>query len=103
MMSDGGSEEERLLDPPDDRANPERLLLDQVIEERLQEALNALPDTYHTAILLCDVEERTYEEVARIMRCSVGTVRSRIHRGRVRLRTKLAPQPLAEEAPRRQC
>src|SRR5262249_6046705 len=70
----------------DEEADPERCLMTWVMEERLQTALRALPLTYRAAVLLCDVEGKSYAEIAAIMRTSIGTVRSRIHRGRGLLR-----------------
>jgi len=91
-MGDEESEENLLLQIPDEEANPERSLIDQVMDENLQNALNALPDSFRAAVLLCDVEGRSYEEIARIMHSSIGTVRSRIHRGRTLLRRALDSQ-----------
>ncbi|HZO89147.1 MAG TPA: sigma-70 family RNA polymerase sigma factor [Chthonomonadaceae bacterium] len=70
-------------------SNPEEILVAPIMEERLQRALAALPADYRTAILLCDVEQRSYQEIADIMQCAIGTVRSRIHRARVMLRKHL--------------
>ncbi len=67
-------------------SNPEELVLGPIMDEKLQKALQALPDDYKTAILLCDVEQRSYQEIAEKMDCAIGTVRSRIHRARVMLR-----------------
>jgi RNA polymerase sigma-70 factor (ECF subfamily) len=67
-------------------SDPEQIVIGPIMEERLQEALAALPDDYRTAILLCDVEQRSYQEIADTMHCAIGTVRSRIHRARVMLR-----------------
>jgi RNA polymerase sigma-70 factor (ECF subfamily) len=55
----------------------------------LRIALQELPDRYRDAVVLCDLEERNYEEAARLMGCPVGTVRSRLHRARGLLATKL--------------
>lgn len=58
-------------------------------EERsalLQRALNALPEHYRAAVTLCDVEDFSYERISEILDCPVGTVRSRVHQGRVLLR-----------------
>jgi RNA polymerase sigma-70 factor (ECF subfamily) len=49
-------------------------------------ALESLPAHYKTAITLCDIENYSYEEIAKIMDCPVGTIRSRIHQGRVLLK-----------------
>jgi RNA polymerase sigma-70 factor, ECF subfamily len=79
-------DENMLLQIPDEQSNPERNLMDQVMDEKLQTALGGLPDAFRAAVLLCDVEGKTYEEIAQIMGSSIGTVRSRIHRGRTLLR-----------------
>ena len=70
-------------------SDPEQIVVGPVMEERLQNALAALPSDYRTAILLCDVEEHSYQEIADRMRCALGTVRSRIHRARVMLRKRM--------------
>ena len=67
-------------------SNPEQLVVGPVMDERLQEALAALPGDYRAAILMCDVDQRSYQEIADSMNCAIGTVRSRIHRARVMLR-----------------
>lgn len=67
-------------------SDPEQIVVGPVMEEKLQEALAALPDDYRSAIMLCDVEQRSYQEIADRMHCAIGTVRSRIHRARVMLR-----------------
>jgi RNA polymerase sigma-70 factor (ECF subfamily) len=71
---------------PDLNSDPSDLVLSQEIDTRLQAALNALPKDFRTAVVLCDIEGLSYEEIAEVMRCSIGTVRSRIHRGRNQLR-----------------
>ncbi len=70
-------------------SDPEQIVLGPMMEERLQKALAALPADYRTAILLCDVQQRSYQEIAESMHCAIGTVRSRIHRARVMLRKNL--------------
>jgi len=57
----------------------------------LYAALDQLPDRYRDAVALCDLEERSYEDAARLMDCPVGTVRSRLHRARALLAAKLNP------------
>lgn len=54
--------------------------------------LDRLPDIYKMAVQLCDVEQMSYEEAAEAMEIPIGTVRSRLFRARVMLRTKLARQ-----------
>lgn len=75
---------------PDGRANPEALLMEGTLDERLEKALEKMPDPFRRAVWMADVEGLSYEEIAEAMRCSTGTVRSRIHRGRTHLRRALA-------------
>ena len=56
----------------------------------LQEALRNLPEEYRLPVVLCDVADRSYQEIADILGLPIGTVRSRIHRGRMLLREALA-------------
>ncbi|HYF45241.1 MAG TPA: sigma-70 family RNA polymerase sigma factor [Acidimicrobiales bacterium] len=56
------------------------------LPEHLQQALRDLPEDYRAAVVLCDVLDLSYEEIAEALDIPVGTVRSRIHRGRARLR-----------------
>jgi RNA polymerase sigma-70 factor (ECF subfamily) len=58
-------------------------------QEDLERALAALPEPFQSAVLLRDVEELSYEEIAEVLRVPVGTVMSRIHRGRAQLRALL--------------
>lgn len=55
----------------------------------LRAAIRELPDRYRDVVILCDLEERNYEDVARLMGCPIGTVRSRLHRARALLAAKL--------------
>lgn len=52
----------------------------------LDQALASIPVHYRTAVTLCDIEGLSYEDIGKIMACPVGTVRSRIHQGRVLIR-----------------
>jgi RNA polymerase sigma-70 factor (ECF subfamily) len=52
-------------------------------------ALNSLPDDFKTVVILCDIEGLSYEEIAEFVQCPIGTVRSRLHRGRKLLQQKL--------------
>ena len=55
----------------------------------LRRAVASLPMNYREAVVLCDLESRSYEEAAAELRCAVGTVKSRVHRGRELLARKL--------------
>ncbi|BCS34371.1 hypothetical protein TBR22_A36010 [Luteitalea sp. TBR-22] len=79
---------ERLpLEAPDD--NPERQLLRSTMDSDLQQALDALPDAFREAVWLRDVEDCSYQEIAGILGIPVGTVMSRIARGRKQLHQHL--------------
>jgi RNA polymerase sigma-70 factor (ECF subfamily) len=62
---------------------------DRLTDEDMLEALRQIPEPYQAVILLCDVEEMTYKEIAAALRVPIGTVMSRLHRGRELLRTEL--------------
>jgi len=55
----------------------------------LKIAVTELPPAYREAVVLCDLEERNYDEAARLVGCPVGTIRSRLHRARGLLAAKL--------------
>jgi len=55
----------------------------------IQDALNAIPAKYREVVVLCDVQELTYEEICEITRLNIGTVKSRLNRGRARLQELL--------------
>jgi RNA polymerase sigma-70 factor, ECF subfamily len=60
--------------------------------ERLQKAVLALPEQYREVIILCDLEEMSYPDAAKVLRCVEGTIASRLHRARAMLKTRLACQ-----------
>ena len=62
--------------------------------EALHAAIRELPDSYRDAVVLCDLEEKSYEEAAMLMNCALGTVRSRLHRARMLLAARLKPHML---------
>jgi RNA polymerase sigma-70 factor, ECF subfamily len=69
---------------------------DRNLDADIQSALAALPPDYRAAVVLCDIEGLSYEEIAATLDVKLGTVRSRIHRGRAQLRAALG-----HRAPRR--
>lgn len=71
---------------PDLSPTAEDELLFEEFSNGLKEALEELPDVYKQAIVLCDVQEMSYSEIAAAQGTTIGTVRSRIHRGRRLLR-----------------
>ncbi|MCL2781732.1 MAG: sigma-70 family RNA polymerase sigma factor, partial [Actinomycetia bacterium] len=71
-------------------AGPERAYDERNLDPQIQQALDALPPDFRAAVVLCDLEGLSYEEIAATLGIKVGTVRSRIHRGRVLLREALA-------------
>lgn len=69
--------------------NPEETLLTQELQIVIQQGLEKIPLDQRVAVVLCDVQGLSYEEVAEATQTTIGTVRSRISRGRARLRTYL--------------
>ncbi|CAI9409416.1 RNA polymerase sigma factor SigE [Nocardioides sp. T2.26MG-1] len=70
--------------------SPDVAYADRTFDDDIERALATLPPDFRAAVVLCDVEGLTYEEIAEILGAKLGTVRSRIHRGRSMLRTALA-------------
>jgi len=72
-------------------ATPFDQLASREIQMVVQQALQEVPDVFRTAVILRDLEDLSYEEVAEVLECSVGTVKSRILRGRRALKQALEP------------
>ncbi|WP_432546831.1 RNA polymerase sigma factor SigE [Kineococcus sp. SYSU DK004] len=86
---------------PSTDVGPERAFEHRNLDDDVQTALDALPPDFRAVVVLCDIEGLSYEEIAATLGVKLGTVRSRIHRGRAQLREALshrAPRPPA--APR---
>jgi RNA polymerase sigma-70 factor (ECF subfamily) len=79
--------EDTLSPPPDD---PEALLLRKTLRDDLRLALDELPETYRETVWLRDVEEMSYQEIAAVLNIPVGTVMSRLSRGRKQLYNALS-------------
>lgn len=73
----------------EDGPNPEEIVDRHGIDGSIEQAITALPKTFRTAVVLCDVQGLTYDEIAEATGWPMGTVRSRIHRGRRMLRDAL--------------
>jgi RNA polymerase sigma-70 factor (ECF subfamily) len=93
-MSNAEGDDDFTLELPDEESNPEHQLMKDIVDERLQKALASMPKEFRNAVLLCDVEGLSYEEIAVAMGTSIGTVRSRIHRGRLMLRKRMEGEPV---------
>jgi len=106
LFLDGARRKQRIRFDPlsDERASrltsgspsPDLALADRTFDDDIETALATLPPDFRAAVVLCDVEGLTYEEIAEIMDAKLGTVRSRIHRGRSMLRKALAHREPAE-------
>jgi RNA polymerase sigma-70 factor (ECF subfamily) len=69
---------------------PDHQVLDGLFDADVEAALGALGPEFRAAVVLCDIEGLSYEEIASVLDLKLGTVRSRIHRGRSQLRRALA-------------
>lgn len=72
-----------------DLPSPDRSLADQMFDDDVEQALVELKPDFRAAVVLCDIEGLSYDEIADVLELKVGTVRSRIHRGREQLRQSL--------------
>ena len=82
---------EQAADYAGDDRTPEQLLTRATLDANLQAALDALPEAFRQAVWLRDVEEFSYAEIAKIMDVPIGTVMSRISRGRRMLHDRSQP------------
>ncbi|MFW2380415.1 MAG: RNA polymerase sigma factor [Acidimicrobiales bacterium] len=88
-----------LFDDPDDPAadvvdhvTPEDLIVEPIFDHAVQTALDELPPAFRAVVDLVDVNGLSYAEAAALLDIPVGTVMSRLHRGRGRIRKRLSPQ-----------
>jgi RNA polymerase sigma-70 factor (ECF subfamily) len=75
--------------------DPETQALTPLVEAEVQRALDELPDEFRLAVILSDIEELSYKEIADAMGCPIGTVMSRLHRGRRMLQKTLREHAVA--------
>jgi RNA polymerase sigma-70 factor (ECF subfamily) len=68
---------------------------DNEVQELIASALNSIPERFRTVIILKDIDGLSYEEIAEVLQCELGTVKSRLFRARASLRNVL--KPLLEE------
>jgi RNA polymerase sigma-70 factor (ECF subfamily) len=69
--------------------DPEGEFFDSIVDDEVLKAIDALPEEYRTAVVLSDVEGLSYQEIGEMMEVPVGTVKSRLFRGRRRLQKEL--------------
>jgi RNA polymerase sigma-70 factor (ECF subfamily) len=79
-----------------DKQAPDQVLLQASVSDDVQRALESLPDDFRTAVILCDMQGLSYKEIAEIMQTPVGTVMSRLFRGRKLLANALREFAVAE-------
>lgn len=82
-------EGEAQFDVADPCDGPEDVVLSREMDVRIQAALETLPEAFRITVIYADIEGLSYEEIADVTRTNIGTVRSRLHRGRRLLRDKL--------------
>jgi RNA polymerase sigma-70 factor (ECF subfamily) len=85
----GADEASREFDPPDAQPLQDAALVETERQRAVARAIATLPDKYRAPLVLRDIEERSYEEIAQILALNEGTVKSRINRARALLREKL--------------
>jgi RNA polymerase sigma-70 factor (ECF subfamily) len=85
-------EEEEGPEPASERETPETLLLARSSNESLQNAIDKLPVHFREILILCEVEEMSYQEISDTLAVPIGTVMSRLSRARRTLRNQLRPQ-----------
>lgn len=83
-------EDEKIAEPsaPEEKM-PDRILFDKMVGKEIEAALEKVPEDFRIAVILSDLEDMTYEEIAVATEVPIGTVRSRIARGRAVLRNEL--------------
>lgn len=80
---------EAAFDVADTAAGPEERILSREMDGHIQAALDTLPEVFRLTVIYADIEGLSYEEIADATKTNIGTVRSRLHRGRRLLRNKL--------------
>lgn len=70
--------------------NDDAMDLLELLDDEVRQAVGSLPEDFRTAVIMADLEEKSYKEIADITGCPLGTVMSRLHRGRKLLRQQLA-------------
>ncbi|MCS6862480.1 MAG: sigma-70 family RNA polymerase sigma factor [Abditibacteriales bacterium] len=76
---------------PDVHPDPERVVMQKELQRLVHEAIQTLSESQRVVLVLYDLEGFTYEEIAAMLRTSIGTVKSRLNRARLALKAKLEP------------
>lgn len=77
-------------------SGPERILAHTLLSDTVLKALSAMPDEYRNVVVLCDLMDQSYRDAAAALNCPLGTIMSRLHRGRRLLKTELGAEALAQ-------
>jgi len=77
------------MELPDESHRPDNSTETVLVERSIQQAVQSLPANYRQAVVLRDIEGMSYQEIAEIANCPLGTVKSRVNRGRLKLQQKL--------------
>jgi RNA polymerase sigma-70 factor (ECF subfamily) len=78
-----------IRDDSTDSNDLQKRMYNNMLSDEVVGALQSLPEDFRTVVILCDIEGLTYDEIAEFLNCPIGTVRSRLHRGRKMLEEKL--------------
>jgi RNA polymerase sigma-70 factor, ECF subfamily len=78
-----------IRDESTDSNDLQKRMYNNMLSDEVISALQSLPEDFRTAVILCDIEQLTYEEISDFLNCPIGTIRSRLHRGRKMLEEKL--------------
>lgn len=89
QMRNGSGDGPPRMELPDDRMRPDREVAFVELRDRVEKAMATLPEVYRQAVLLRNVKQLDYDQIAVLLNCAVGTVKSRINRGRELLRKAL--------------
>ncbi len=90
-VKSGVEDYSRPLEIPDWDQSPQDVLLRRETHRYVLRAIEALPEEYKTVIILCDLQQLSYQEIAKATGLSLEAVKTRIHRGRLMLRRKVEP------------
>jgi RNA polymerase sigma-70 factor (ECF subfamily) len=78
-----------IRDDSTDTNDLQQKMYNNMLSDEVTQALQSLPEDFRTVVILCDIEGLTYEEISDFLNCPIGTVRSRLHRGRKMLEDML--------------